>query len=494
MTTPMMVDPNGRSSAESFYHLRDGPLIDHACEGTACYVARQSLGPESPNRPLTEPRIYCFGRCFEAPAKGPCHRRPMVHVDAPEAVVLGRMIAGGARTLTAYRKFDGYKASVLAFANPPHAIIESLEFANLRGRGGAGFSTGRKWRAAAEQPSGTKFIVANADEGDSGAYIDRFLMEDDPFALIEGMTLAAYAIGAQQGWIYLRREYPYAKEVLEKALREARSAGLLGPRILGHLFDFDIEVVVGQGGYLCGEETALLRSIEGRRPEVAARPPYLTTKGLFGRSTVVNNVETLVTVPWIISHGAAAFRALGFSQSRGTKVVSLNSLFMRPGLYEVEFGASVRHIVEELGGGLRSGTMKGVIIGGPLAGIIPPHLLETRFGFEELRAIGANVGHGGTIGFDEKISIVALLHHVFGFGAFESCGKCTPCRLGSRRIEEILSRLLAGKPAAKADSRELRNIVSALKWTSLCGHGVGLAEFAESVMRYYGEELEKCLA
>jgi NADH:ubiquinone oxidoreductase subunit F (NADH-binding) len=245
---------------------------------------------------------------------------------------------------------------------------------------------------------------------------------------------------------------------------------------------------------VCGEETALIRSIEGKRPDVMARPPYATEHGLFGKPTVMNNVETLVSVPWIIEHGAGNFRFLGFSKSRGTKVVSLHSLFRRPGLYEVEFGVSVRHIVEELGGGLRDDAkLKGVIIGGPLAGIIPPHLLDTPFGFEELRAIGASVGHGGVIALDNHTSIVALLHHVFAFGAYESCGKCTPCRVGSRRVEEVLADILENGATDYWDEKDCEQIIAALKLTSLCGLGIGLAEFAESALRHYGKELELCL-
>jgi len=335
--------------------------------------------------------------------------------------------------------------------------------------------------------------VANADEGDPGAYLDRFLLEEDPHALIEGMAIAGYAVGASKGWIYLRKEYPEAQTTLECALSEARAAGLLGGSVLNSDFGFDIELFIGQGSYVCGEETALLNSIEGRRPEVRTRPPFPTEHGLFGRPTVVNNIETLVNIPWIVSHGGEAYRALGFSKSRGTKVISLNSLFRRAGLYEVEFGVTVRHIIQELGGGLRSGKLKGVIIGGPLAGIIPPHLLDTPFGFEELHAIGASVGHGGVMAFDEHTSIAALMHHVFGFGAYESCGKCIPCRLGSRHIEQVFAEILQNGAANHWEEEGCERAISALKLASLCGLGTGLAEFAESVLRHYGKELELCL-
>jgi NADH:ubiquinone oxidoreductase subunit F (NADH-binding) len=404
------------------------------------------------------------------------------------------LIQGGARTLAAYQRHGGYRAFEAAQRQRPDAVISEIETSELRGRGGAGFPVGRKWRSAASQPASEKFIIANADEGDAGAYIDRFLLEDDPHAVIEGMLIAAHAVGATKGWIYLRSEYPAARPILERAVTEARSAGLLGKDVLGKGRSFDIEIHVGWGSYVCGEETALIRSLEGKRPEVVARPPYATEQGLFGRPTVMNNVETLVNVPWILQHGGAHYRGLGFSKSRGTKVVSLNSLFLRPGLYEVEFGVSVRHIVEELGGGLRDGAkLKGVILGGPLAGIIPPHLLDTPFGFEELRAISASVGHGGVIAFDDHTSIAALLHHVFAFAADESCGKCTPCRLGSRRVERVLADILENGATDYWDEKDCEKIVEALKWTSLCGLGVGLAEFAESALRHYGKELEPCL-
>jgi NADH:ubiquinone oxidoreductase subunit F (NADH-binding) len=408
-----------------------------------------------------------------------------MQVHSRETILLERLAQGGTWSFDAYCRAGGYQALERALTEPPGAVIAAIEDSGLRGRGGAGFPTGLKWRAAAEQAAQPKYIIANADEGDAGAFSDRFLMEGDPHALIEGMAIAAHAVGATRGWIYLRHEYPAALPALEAALAEARDGGVLGGEQ-----PFDIELFVGQGSYLCGEESALLRSIEGRRPEADARPPYPTERGLFGQPTVTNNIETFATIPWIIRNGFEAYRVLGIAKSRGTKLISLNSLFKRPGLYEVEFGIPVRRIVEEIGGGLRSGTLKGVIIGGPLAGIIPPELLDTRFGFEELASIGASVGHGGIIAFDEMTSIAALVHHVFAFGANESCGKCTPCRLGARRIEEIFSHT----SRSRNDDVEWHEIVTALKMTSLCGHGTGLGAFAESVLRYYGEEVESCFA
>jgi formate dehydrogenase iron-sulfur subunit len=395
--------------------------------------------------------------------------------------------------LQSYTEQSGYRALEQALARPREDIVNAIEKSELRGRGGAGFSTGRKWRAVAEQESPEKFVAVNADEGDPGAYIDKFLLEDDPHSLLEGVLLAGYAVGARKAWIYLRKEYPRAEEILRIAIEEARSAGFLGESVLGRDFSFDIEIVVGQGSYVCGEETAMLRSIEGRRPEVMARPPYPTERGLFGKPTLIDNVETLVNMPWIVAHGGEAYRALGFSKSRGTKVVSLNSLFVNPGLYEIEFGIAVRKIVEEIGGGLRDGAaIKAVMIGGPLAGVIPPHLLDTPFGFEELHAIGASVGHGGIVAFDEHTCIPELVEHVFSFGAYESCGKCTPCRIGAREVEKIFERIVTSGSASAGNLAEFEQLVTALRWTSLCGHGGGLGEFAESVLRYYREDLALC--
>jgi NADH:ubiquinone oxidoreductase subunit F (NADH-binding) len=493
---PQANGPSGahplRADVESFYHLAHGGFEGKACQGTACFAARHLNPARWAEAMENNPRVYCLGECFAAPAKGQTQPRPPVRVCSREGIVLGRIAKGGARTLAAYQQQGGYTALAKALANPPEDVLTAVEKSNLRGRGGAGFPTGRKWRAVASQPAGVKYVVANADEGDAGAYIDRYLMEDDPHSLIEGMILAGYAVSAAKGYIYLRTEYPFSGTILRSALADARAAGWLGPRVGGKNFSFELEVYAGHGSYVCGEETSLLRSLEGNRPEVMARPPYPTERGLFGRPTLLNNVETLVNVPWIVTHGGEAYAAFGFSKSRGTKALSLNSLFNRPGLYEVEFGVTVRHIVEELGGGLRSGgKLKGVIIGGPIIGMIPPHLLDTPLGFEELAAIGAGVGHGGVVAFDEHTSIPDLVEHVFSFGAYESCGKCTPCRSGSGRIEDIFTNAIAGD-ATKADLQECRDLVTALKLASLCGHGTGLARFAESILRYYPTEIEPC--
>ncbi len=479
-------------SIESFYHLAGAGIEHSLCRGMACYVARHLNWGRWRRAESQIPPVYCLGKCYIAPASSDEQAYPAIEVRAPEGVVLARAAAGGARTLNEYEQLGGYLALEQALKTPAEAIIGAIETSGLRGRGGAGFPTGKKWRAVFSRQSDQKYVIANSDEGDPGAYIDRLLMEYDPHCLIEGLTIAAYAVGASKGYIYVRSEYPEAIARLQDAISDARTKGFLGENILGSHFSFDITLTSGRGSYVCGEETALLNSIEGRRPEVRVRPPYPTERGLFQKPTLVNNVETLATVPWIVRRGGDAYHRFGFSKSRGTKVVSLNSLFNRPGLYEVEFGIPVRSIVEEIGGGLRTGTIKGVIIGGPLAGIIPPNLLDTPFGFEELHAIGGAVGHGGVVAFDEHTSMAELVHHIFDFGAFESCGKCTPCRLGDRRIERIFRKILKSGNASVKDGAEWQQIILALRQTSLCGLGSGLAEFAESALRYYGEELELC--
>lgn len=477
-----------QAHVDSFYHLREFDPEHDGCTGLACFVARD-LNPLRWARACAQKhQVCCLGECYAAPVLGTDAAPPRMEVHAREGIVLKQIAAGSTGSLDEYRASGGYTALAKALRIPPAVIVQEIETSQLRGRGGAGFPTGRKWQLIAGQPCGRKFVVANADEGDPGAYIDRFILEKAPHAILEAMLIAGYAVGGTRGYIYLRKEYPAAKLVLERALQDARSGGFLGTDILETRFCFEIELVIGQGSYVCGEETSLLNSLEGRRPEARVRPPYPTERGLFNRPTLVNNVETLANVPWIVLHGGEAYRKLGFSQSRGTKVVSLNSLFRNPGLYEVEFGIPVREIVEGLGGGLRTGRLHGLMIGGPLAGIIPPRLLDTPFGFEELSAIGACVGHGGIVAFDDQTSVAELAHHIFEFGAFESCGKCTPCRLGTRRLADMLSAETAW------DRAEFEALVEALHSTSLCAMGIGLGDFAASVLRYYGEELETCLA
>jgi NADH:ubiquinone oxidoreductase subunit F (NADH-binding) len=477
---------------DSFYHLGSDGVAGKACQGMACFVARHLSPKVWRDASGKSPRVYCLGKCYAAPAASTAVERPSAAVDSSESIVLKRIVNGGARSLTSYIESGGYQALTQALKVDSQHLVNLTDASALRGRGGAGFPAGKKWRAVQQLSSTTKYVIANADEGDPGAYIDRFILEDDPHCLIEAMIIAGRAVGASEGYIYLRNEYPEARAIVEHALGEARQANFLGANVLNQPFSFDIKLVIGRGSYICGEETALIRSIEGKRSEVMPRPPYPTAHGLFGQPTLVNNVETLASIPWIVLNGAERYRKLGHGTSRGTKVVSLNSLFNRPGLYEIEFGIPLSRITDHLGGGLRTGKLKGLIIGGPLAGVVPPDLLDTRFGFDELRAIGASVGHGGVVAFDDHTSIGELIHHIFSFGAYESCGKCTPCRLGNAEIERIFKTILEKGWAPASDQDEWRLTVDVLAKTSLCAFGTGLAEFAESALRYYGKEINAC--
>lgn len=500
-STPSIPSTSLEHSVASFYKSPTHCSPTTSCRGTACYIARyrganaaaRSTSPSDEE----ENRIYCLGQCFEAPAVLQENtRRPHMAVHSQQSIVLSRLRRGGARTLDTYTLMGGGKGLENALAMSPESVVRTLEASQLRGRGGAGFPVGRKWRAAASAIASQKVIIANADEGDPGAYIDRFLMEDDPHAVLEGMTIAAYAVGAQQGWIYIRAEYPQAIHRIEHAIQERGSIGLLGANALGNGKPFSIRISVGKGSYVCGEETALIHSIEHRRPEVSAKPPYVTERGLFGMPTVVNNVETLVNVPWILEHGAVAYKWIGHDRSRGTKALSLNSLFKNPGLYEVDFGVSLRWIVEELGGGLKNGAVfKGVLFGGPLAGILPAGGLDIPLDFEAMRSAGASVGHGGVVAFDQRMRILDLVHHVFEFAAYESCGKCTPCRIGCAQIAQQLAPYVnASTPdIPRGDAPRARRLIRALREASLCGFGVGLAEFAESALKHFSDELQPWL-
>ena len=478
----------GHIDDRSFYHLADVVIDRQPCQGTACFVARQRDSLRWAEAERSEPRVYCLGRCYAAPAAADDCAKPHIETACDTAVTLPRVALGVESDLNSYRNSGGYRGLARALTIGTEATLAEVERSGLRGRGGAGFPTAQKWRATLAQPAGPRAVVVNADEGDPGAYVDRVLLEDDPHAVLEGLAIAAFAIGAREAHVYVRREYPIALAAIRKAVSDAEEAEIIGTSLLGEGPPLSVTVVEGKGSYICGEETALLNALEGRRPTVRARPPFPTEHGLFGVPTVVNNVETLVAVPWILHNGGHAYAAMGYGTSRGTKVVSLNSLFRRPGLYEVEFGAPVTDIVDGLGGGLVDGELKGLLIGGPLAGILPPHLLDTPLAFDELRRVGASVGHGGVVAFDDTTSIVDLVHHVFRFGAYESCGTCTPCRVGAIRVEEMFT------PGASVNPTEWRSIVHALGTTSLCGHGSGLAEFARSVIAYYGTELASCRA
>ena len=476
---------------DSFYHLIHVPLAGHACQGLACFAARNNMPQRWQQAHARTPPLFCLGRCYEGPAAFGDEGKPSVEVLSRQPVLLGNVVKGGVHELAAYEASGGGVALRQALTMPCADLIELIAYAGLRGRGGAGFPAGHKWAAVAAATAPRKYVIANADEGDPGSFSDRMLMEDDPFRLIEAMLIAALAVGAEQGIIYLRKEYPGARSALESALRQAYPGGWLGPHVHGSSHRLELELVIGQGSYVCGEETAMLNSIEGRRGEVRTRPPQITEHGLFGAPTLVHNVETLCAVPWIVVHGADSYAGLGMPGSCGTKLLSLNSLFNRPGLYEVEFGIPLRQIVEQVGGGLQRGRLLGLMVGGPLAGLAPPSLLDTPLGYEAMQQIGCAVGHGGVIAFADDTAIAELVAEVFRFGALESCGKCTPCHFGSPELARMFRAVVGGERISGARWHAL---IDALAATSLCGHGRGLAEFARAIERHYSGELGKCFA
>ncbi|SMF25175.1 complex I 51 kDa subunit family protein [Pseudogulbenkiania subflava] len=470
-------------AAHTFYHLAE-PLAGRCCRGLACFAARADAPVRWSAAERDRSSLYCLGKCYAGPSAADHDPRPHIEVHSRQAVLLGNVLTGGVHRLADYVTRGGGTARQRAMAMAPEELRRAVEMSGLRGRGGAGFPAGKKWQAVAAQPADRKYLVVNADEGDPGAFSDRFLLEDDPFRVLEAMIIAAHGVGAGQGYIYLRKEYPLAGARLADAIEQARRAGWLGER-------FDVELVIGAGSYLCGEETALLNALEGRRPEVRLRPPQISEYGLFGAPTLLHNVETLCALPWIVEHGAVAYAALGFSSSRGTKLLSLNSLFSRPGLYEVEFGLPLFEVVDKLGGGLRRGRLKGVMVGGPLAGIVPPRLLDTPLGYEEMQAIGCAVGHGGVIAFADDTPLAAILAEVFRFGASESCGKCTPCQRGTPQLAAMFEAAMEG---GRIEPGRCADLLDALGAASLCGHGRGLAEFARAVQTHFPEEWKACFS
>ena len=353
----------------------------------------------------------------------------------------------------------------------PAKIREAIANSGLRGRGGAGFPTGIKWNGAAEAPGDVKYVVCNADEGDSGTYADRMLMEGDPFLLIEGMAIAGIAIGATKGFVYVRSEYPLAVAAMRKAIAVARDRGLLGSYVLGSAYVFDLELRVGAGSYVCGEETALLESLEGKRGQVRAKPPLPVHSGLFGKPTVVNNVLTLAAVPTILAQGAIFYRDFGFGKSRGTMPIQLAGDIRLGGLFEAPFGCTLGELVNDIGGGTASGRpVRAVQVGGPLGAYFPTSLFDTPFDYEAFAAQGGLIGHGGVVVFNDTVDMARQARFAMEFCAIESCGKCTPCRIGSVRGMETIDRIVAASDNA-TQMALLRDLCDTMKSGSLCALG-----------------------
>ena len=374
-------------------------------------------------------------------------------------------------SLDDYRAHGGWRGLERAIALGPDATTEEVVRSGLRGRGGAGFPTGIKWRTAAQAKAARKYVVCNADEGDSGTFADRMIMEGDPFVLIEGMTIAGIAVGAGKGYVYVRSEYPHAIETLSRACELARRAGCLGERILGSPYSFDIEVRVGAGAYVCGEETALLDSLEGKRGMVRAKPPLPALKGLFGEPTVINNVISLASVPSILAEGADSYRDLGFGRSRGTMPIQLAGNLRYRGLFEAAFGLSLGELVDEVAGGTASGRpVRAVQVGGPLGAYFPQALFDTPFDYEAFAARDGLIGHGGVVAFDDTVDMARQARFAMEFCAVESCGKCTPCRIGSARGVEVIDRIIRNE-RREENLALLRELCETMKFGSLCALG-----------------------
>jgi NADH-quinone oxidoreductase subunit F len=525
----------------SFYHLfslTERPaVVAHVCEDIACMTRgseeicsqlESKLGPAGKpcmSGKATWLRSPCLGLCERAPAamvstagKSPRERvltpataegvqnllrdaidgklpaeadELSVKASVPQAgsaslVLLRRVGKASGTSLDEYRKADGYEALRKAIEMGPEAVVREVIDSKLLGRGGAAFPTGRKWEALMNQRKLGRphYVICNADESEPGTFKDRVVMEGDPFAVIEGMTIAALATGAQKGYIYLRGEYPFAAERLAHAIHEAREAGLLGQNILGRGLNFDIELRRGAGAYICGEETALFNSIEGYRGEPRNKPPFPTIAGLFRQPTSVNNVETLVNVPEIIRMGGAAYAKIGTANSAGYRLWCVCGHVGRPGVYETPFGGTLRQLIEMAGGVAGNGRLQAVLLGGAAGAFVAPKELDVPLTFEGTRAIGATLGSGVVMLFDDSVDLRKILLRIAQFFRDETCGQCVPCRVGVVRQQETLERLVAQKPLGTAETevRMLREMGQAMRDASICGLGQTASSALESAL------------
>ena len=516
------------------------------CTGTGCSSSQspkiiaefeKQLAAQGMDREAKVVRTGCFGLCALGPIvtiypEGACYTHVSVE-DVEEIVsehiVKGRIVKrllnrggegeGPATSLTETRFYkhqqrialrncgvidpenideyigaDGYSAlgRILTERIPPQQVIDTVKASGLRGRGGAGFPTGMKWQFThdAVSPDGIKYVCCNADEGDPGAFMDRSVLEGDPHAVLEAMAIAGYAIGSDQGYIYVRAEYPIAVKRLEIAIQQARDYGLLGEDIFGTGFNFNISIRLGAGAFVCGEETALMNSIQGNRGEPWPRPPFPAVRGLFGKPTILNNVETYANVCQIILNGPEWFASMGTERSKGTKVFALGGKINNTGLVEVPMGTTLREIIYEIGGGIPGGkAFKAVQTGGPSGGCLPAHMLDTPVDYDNLIAAGSMMGSGGMIVMDEDNCMVDIARFFLDFTVDESCGKCTPCRIGTRRMLEILNRICEGK-GEDGDIERLENLAQNIKATALCGLGQTAPNPVLSTIKQFRHEYE----
>ncbi len=474
----------------------------YICNGSSCLTAgtqdklKEKLLAEFKEEEIGE--MCCLGRC---------HENSSFHIDGrnysghninnvasikagkPEPIDKYNVAHSGTPVLTC--AFPGidifYKTLDKALKMTPDALLAELKTSGLRGRGGAGFPIGFKLESCKNTKNDIKFIVCNADEGDPGAYSDRYLLEERTHAVLLGMIIAGYVAGANTGVMYIRGEYPEAIEITQKAIDDIRTLGFIGENILGSGFSYDFKLIKAQGAYICGEETALLSSIEGQRPEVRVRPPYPTQHGLFNKPTVVNNVETLACIPWVVDHGGAAFAAIGKGKSTGTKLVSLDGFFNKPGIYEVDMGTSLSVVANDLGGGFRS-DVKAMHIGGPLGGLVPVDKIDLlTVDFESFAQNGFLLGHASVVCLPTDFPVIKYIEHLFQFTAHESCGKCFPCRLGSTRGYEMVDKALTSD--YKMDRELFTDLITTMEIGSLCALGGGLPLPIRNALKYFDNEL-----
>ena len=494
--------------AESFYEfLRPSHREKKAfvCNGSACMCAgTQETLKKKLKEKLGEDKVgemFCLGHCYENHA---------FHYDGEnyagkdinqiDKIIKGENIKQDKYISKSFAStsflmddklsnIDQVKNNLKKFLNTDKKeIVNSLLSSNLTGRGGAGFPTGMKWDFCSKAKSKKKYVVCNADEGDSGAFSDRYLLEDQPLKVLFGMIICGYVIGSNEGVLYIRGEYPKSIEAINGSINELKNAGLLGEKILGTNFSFDLNICIGQGAYICGEETALIASIEGRRAEVDVRPPFPVTEGLYKKPTVVNNVETLAAATGILLNGADKFSAIGNKKSAGTKLVCLDSFFNNPGVYEIDMGTPMKKIFEEFGGGLKE-DIKAFQIGGPLGGVVPATEIDKlNLDFQEFTAAGFMLGHASVVSIPKNFSMAEYIHHLFEFSAEESCGKCFPGRLGSYRGKEMFDQLKKG--TSKIPIKLLNELLITMKKGCLCALCGAIPTPIMNILKYFGDEMK----
>ncbi|MGE0560513.1 MAG: NADH-ubiquinone oxidoreductase-F iron-sulfur binding region domain-containing protein [Flavobacteriales bacterium] len=472
----------------------------YICNGSACVCAGKQDEVKSKlekHFSINEiGHMTCLGRCYENSAfyyNGKNYSGDDINnfqVSNLKTKLSKYNVKATNEVLTA--SFDGfdkhYALLKTTLKKSTDEVLNEIKKSNIRGRGGAGFPMAFKWEACKNEKSDTKFIICNADEGDPGAYSDRYLLEEQPHSVLFGMMIAGYITGAEWGVLYIRAEYPEAIEIVQRAIDELRAANLLGKNIAKSHFNFDFKIIKAQGAYICGEETALINSIEGQRPEVRTRPPFPTQQGLFNKPTIVNNVETLAAVYTIIKNGGDAYAKLGTEKSKGTKLVCLDSFFKNPGIYEVEMGTPLETVVNKLGGGFKT-PVKAMQIGGPLGGIVPiSKIKDLSIDFESFAQQGFLLGHASIVCIPADFSMMKYIEHLFDFAAYESCGKCFPCRLGTKRGHELATKAI--NENYKIDRELFNDLLTTLQQGSLCAHGGGIPLPVRNALEYFNDELK----